>query len=69
MPDADPSAKSISFPAVYDGVHVIVTATAYEDQIDLYPVPSKRLEIPLEIWRTMAPFLTAAAHTRRDRRS
>lgn len=61
MPDAEPNSRTIAFPAVWDGVHVLVSATAHNDQITLRPVPSLTLEIPLDVWRTVAPFLTAAA--------
>jgi hypothetical protein len=61
VPTAEPGSRTIAFPAVYDGVHVLVSATAHNDQISLDPVPGKRLEVSLEVWMTVAPFLTAVA--------
>lgn len=66
VPDADPGSKSIGFPAVWDGVHVIATARADSQQITITPVAGKDLEIQLDVWESIAPFLTIAAHTRRD---
>lgn len=65
VPDADPNGQTIAFPAVYDGVSVLVTATAYGDQIDLYPVAGHRLEIKAETWESVSVFLTIASHARR----
>lgn len=64
VPDANPNARTIAFPAVYQGVHVRMTAVAHDDQIDLYPIASQRIEIPLEEWHQVAMFLTVAAHSR-----
>ena len=61
VPTAEPGSRSIAFPAVYDGVHVLVSATAHNDQISLDPIPGKRLEVSLEVWMSVAPFLTAVA--------
>lgn len=63
--DAEPNTRSVAFPAVWDGVHVIATATARDGQVDIIPVPGLTLEIPLEAWRGIAPFMTAAALVRR----
>lgn len=65
VPDAEANARAVKFPAVYDGVHVIATAIARPDQVDIVTAPGHVLEIPLDVWKTLAPFLTVAAHTRR----
>lgn len=64
VPDAQPNTRTLAFPAVYNGVQIIGTAIARQGQIDIVPVPGVVLEIPLDAWRGMAPFLTAAALTR-----
>lgn len=64
VPDATPGSRTFAFPAEWDGVAVIATAVAHDDQIDLYPVPGHRLEIPLRTWNALVPVLTVAAHTR-----
>lgn len=65
VPDAEPNTRTIKFPAVYRDVSVLATAIARHDQIDIVPAPGVVLEIPLEVWQTIAPFLTAAALVRR----
>lgn len=64
VPEANPDARTIVFPAIYNGVTVRMTAVAHGDQIDLYPIASHRIEIPLEEWHQVAMFLTVAAHSR-----
>lgn len=63
--DAEPNTRSLAFQCIWDGVQVVATATARHGQIDLTFVPGKTVEIPLDVWRGMAPWLTAAALTRR----
>lgn len=64
VPDANPGARTIAFPATVNGVQVQMTAVAHDDQIDLYPIASRRIEIPLDVWHQVAMFLTVAAHSK-----
>lgn len=61
VPSAEPFVRTVKFPCVYRGTRLLATATARSDQIDLEPLAGVRLEVPLEVWKRLAPYLTALA--------
>lgn len=58
--------RSVAFPAVYNGVSVVVTATAYRDQVSLVIAPGQLLEVQIGWWRRIVLRLLIAAATSRD---
>ncbi|MCU1500602.1 MAG: hypothetical protein JWM47_4555 [Acidimicrobiales bacterium] len=59
-----PRALSFRFEGSWQGVQIIGTAIARNDQIELYPLPGVCLEIPLAGFEDLTPKLIVAAHTR-----
>lgn len=66
VPCAEPGTTAVRFPAVYRGIHLQCTAKAGDNQVTLEPLAGVELEIPLDVWMSLAPYMTVAALTARD---
>lgn len=61
VPTAEPGTTAVRFPAVYRGIQLQCTAKASRGQVTLEPLAGVELEIPLEVWMQITPYMTAVA--------